>query len=168
MSELSRVAQLYQSNLSTLVALQTQLQSMETQLDTADTYKQVIKENMELRDKRNQLTQRLTELQLMQGEVHVPLPEETPCPPSIIFPQKRACEFSQSESEPSPKLDKRESTENPRQPTQRKTEVAKIAADRPTGPDTPAGPDKPRGAERPKGEEKPKGTDKPKGAESRL
>ena len=101
-----------------------------------------MKENKELMDKRSELNQRIIELQLMQGEVHVPFPQETPPALGIVFPLKRACDINQSESEPSPKLDKREISEKSK--PQRIIE-GKLETDKPKWTE------KPKGAERPKG-----------------
>ena len=155
MSELARVTQLYQSNLATLKALQTQLSSLESNIDTSDTYREVIKENKELMEKRSELNQRIIEIQLMQGEVHVPLPQETSPAPGIVFPLKRACDINQSESEPSPKLDKREISEKSKP---QKIAEGKLETDRTIGIE------KVKGAHRPKGTEKAKGAERAKGA----
>ena len=154
MSELARATKLYQSNLKSVQSLQSQLSKLQTKLDTYTSHKQLTNKNQALRDKSSQLSDQLIGLQLMRGHWHVPIPDAGPSNTAIVFPQKRACDVSQSESEPSPKLDKRD-------PTKNSSSSLVLNGSRPTG-DKPAAPKgKGRGAEKGRGGEKTKGASKP-------
>lgn len=157
MSAVTRVTKLFHSNLATLSQLESQLTSVQSKLDISNAYKQAMRENQMLAEKSNSLSNQLVELQMWHGQFHVSLPEDSP-PKPISFPLKRACESTQSESEPSPKLDKRDTTENLRQLPQVIPEgVEKIAT---KGTEKQKGPRGGKGAEKPKGAEKTKGAGK--------
>ena len=155
MSHVTRVTKLFHSNLATVSLLESQLSSVQSKLDISSAYKRAVRENQMLADKSNLLSNQLVELQMWHGQFYVSLPEDAPLKP-ISFPLKRACESSQSESEPSPKLDKRDTTEKPRHLPQAIPEgVEKIVTN---------GADKQREGQGDRGAEKPRGAEKIKGA----
>ena len=160
MSAVTRVTKLFHSNLATLTLLESQLSSVQSKLDISNAYKQAMRENQMLLDKSNLLSNQLIELQMWHGQFHVSLPEDA-APKPISFPLKRACESSQSESEPSPKLDKRDTTGKlghlPQAIPEGVKSATKVA-------DKQKGPQGDRGAEKPKGAEKIKGAGKVKSA----
>ncbi|KAI6650737.1 Aminoacyl tRNA synthase complex-interacting multifunctional protein 1-like [Oopsacas minuta] len=162
MSLIPRVTKLYQSNLASIALLESQLEDVQSKLEISETYKQLLKENQKLTEENNQLTSQLIELKLWHGELHVSLPDDS-SPKPIVFPLKRACEAGQSESEPSPKLDKRDSIEKPRQLPQLII-GGKIGTQETQGVDVPRGTQGGKRADIPMGAEGVKKTEKVKGA----